>query len=130
MSVHPVLLEVFKNQFISIAEEMGVTLLRTAYSPNIKERKDFSCAVFDRHGDMVAQAAHIPVHLGAMPLSVKAAIKDLSFSELISHDLFSFVIFFQCNHLIGDICECSINIRPFQDGNDDKRSQIFTDPEE
>ncbi len=76
MKLNPILLEVFKNRFSSISEEMGVTLGRTAFSPNIKERHDFSCAVFDRNGDMIAQAAHIPVHLGSMPLSVKAALKD------------------------------------------------------
>ena len=52
MKVNPILLEVFKNRFSSIAEEMGVTLNRTALSPNIKERRDFSCAIFDGHGDM------------------------------------------------------------------------------
>ena len=75
MSVDPISLEVFKNMFESVAEEMGVALQRTAYSPNIKERRDFSCAVFDPHGNMVAQAADIPVHLGAMPASVKAALE-------------------------------------------------------
>lgn len=60
--------EVFRHLFISIAEEMGVTLERTSYSPNIKERRDYSCAVFDASGRLVAQAAHIPVHLGAFPL--------------------------------------------------------------
>ena len=70
----PIALEIFKNLFISVAEEMGVTLGRTAYSPNIKERRDFSCALFDPSGNMIAQAAHIPVHLGSMPLSVRAAI--------------------------------------------------------
>ncbi len=74
MTLNPILLEVFKNRFASISEEMGVTLIRTAFSPNIKERRDLSCAVFDHAGDMIAQAAHIPVHLGSMPLSVKAAI--------------------------------------------------------
>ncbi|MHC1788778.1 hydantoinase B/oxoprolinase family protein [Solidesulfovibrio sp.] len=74
MNITPVTLEVFKNKFASVAEEMGVALTRTAYSPNIKERRDFSCAVFDAGGAMVAQAAHIPVHLGSMPLSVRAAI--------------------------------------------------------
>jgi N-methylhydantoinase B len=74
MSVNPILLEVFKNRFSSIAEEMGVTLTHTAFSPNIKERRDLSCAVFDAKGDMIAQAAHIPVHLGSMPLSVKSAM--------------------------------------------------------
>jgi len=75
MRINPILLQVFKNRFAAIAEEMGVTLGRTAFSPNIKERRDYSCALFDRKGDMIAQAAHIPVHLGSMPLSVKAAIE-------------------------------------------------------
>lgn len=74
MTVNPILLEVFKNRFSSIAEEMGVTLTHTAFSPNIKERRDLSCAIFDARGDMIAQAAHIPVHLGSMPLSVKSAM--------------------------------------------------------
>ena len=78
MAVDPISLEVFKNMFISVAEEMGVTLLRTAYSPNIKERRDFSCAVFNPPGQMVAQAAHVPVHLGAMPASVRAALEVFS----------------------------------------------------
>lgn len=67
-------LAVFQNLFSSIADEMGVTIQRSAYSPNIKERKDFSCAIFSPQGEMVAQAAHIPVHLGSMPLSVRAAL--------------------------------------------------------
>ncbi len=73
--VDPVSLEIFKHLFASAAEEMGVTLGRTAYSPNIKERKDYSCACFDARGRLIAQAAHIPVHLGAMPASVQAAIE-------------------------------------------------------
>ncbi|WP_319760244.1 hydantoinase B/oxoprolinase family protein [Maridesulfovibrio sp.] len=81
MNVNPILLEVFKNRFAAISEEMGVTLTRTAFSPNIKERRDLSCAVFDRKGDMVAQAAHIPVHLGSMPLSVKSAIENSDFKD-------------------------------------------------
>jgi len=76
MKANPILLEVFKNRFSSIADEMGVVLGKTAFSPNIKERRDFSCAVFDKNGDMIAQAAHIPVHLGSMPLSVKSAIES------------------------------------------------------
>lgn len=67
-------LEVFKHLFASIAEEMGVRLMRSAYSPNIKERRDFSCALFDAAGDTIAQAAHIPVHLGSTPASVQAVI--------------------------------------------------------
>ena len=81
MKPNPILLEVFKNRFASISEEMGVTLNRTAFSPNIKERRDFSCAVFDKKGDMIAQAAHIPVHLGSMPMSVQAAIHDFEFAD-------------------------------------------------
>ena len=76
MKLNPILLEVFNNRFASISEEMGVCLMRTAYSPNIKERRDFSCALFDPAGEMVAQAAHIPVHLGSMPMSVKAAVQS------------------------------------------------------
>jgi N-methylhydantoinase B/oxoprolinase/acetone carboxylase alpha subunit len=71
---NPVALEVFRNLFYSVAEEMGVTLCRTSYSPNIRERRDYSCAVFDSRGHMVAQGEHMPVHLGSMPLSVEAAI--------------------------------------------------------
>ena len=74
MNTDPIKLELYKNMLTSVAEEMGVTLQRTAFSPNIKERLDFSCAVFDNTGKMVAQAAHIPVHLGSMPLSVLSAI--------------------------------------------------------
>ena len=70
----PVEFEVFKNLFLSIAEEMGVTLCRTGFSPNIKERLDYSCAVYDADGETIAQGDHMPVHLGAMPLSVRAAI--------------------------------------------------------
>jgi N-methylhydantoinase B len=75
MSVDAISLAVFKNLFASVAEEMGVTLQRASFSPNIKERLDFSCAVFDARGRMVAQAAHIPVHLGSMPASVAHALQ-------------------------------------------------------
>ena len=74
MKIHPVEFEVFKNLFLSIAEEMGVALCRTGFSPNIKERLDYSCAVYDAGGNTIAQGDHMPVHLGAMPLSVRAAI--------------------------------------------------------
>ncbi len=75
----PVMLEVFRNLFSSVAEEMGMVLTRCAFSPNIKERRDLSCAIFDEKGDMVAQAAHIPVHLGSMPFAVKSALSKFSF---------------------------------------------------
>ena len=67
-------LQLYRHRFAGVAEEMGVTLRRTAYSPNIKERLDFSCAVFDGAGRMIAQAAHIPAHLGAMPASVQTIL--------------------------------------------------------
>ena len=66
----PIKLEIFKHMFAAIPEEMGAVLQKSSYSPNIKERRDFSCALFDAEGNMIAQAAHIPVHLGAMPLTV------------------------------------------------------------
>ena len=72
--IDPVTLEVLRNQFESVAEEMGHVLIRGAYSPNITERQDCSTAIFDADGRMVAQAEHIPVHLGAMPQAVDAVI--------------------------------------------------------
>jgi N-methylhydantoinase B len=76
-AVDAITLEVFNHRLSAIAEEMGVTLCRSAFSPNIKERRDFSCALFDAGGALVAQAAHIPVHLGSTQLSVQAAIAAL-----------------------------------------------------
>ncbi|HET9305112.1 MAG TPA: hydantoinase B/oxoprolinase family protein [Candidatus Sulfotelmatobacter sp.] len=70
----PIELEIFKNLYHSIAEEMGAALRRTAFSPNIKERRDYSCAVFDSAGQVIAMGDHMPVHLGSMPMSVRAAI--------------------------------------------------------
>ncbi|SEH16857.1 N-methylhydantoinase B [Natronorubrum sediminis] len=75
-SIDPVTLEVLRNQLESVAEEMGQTLIRGAYSPNIKERRDCSTALFDAEGRMIAQAEHIPVHLGAMPAAVDAVLED------------------------------------------------------
>ena len=77
MRIHPVEFEVFKNVFLSIAEELGVALCRSSFSPNIKERLDYSCAVYDAKGGTIAQGDHMPVHLGAMPLSVRAAMDAL-----------------------------------------------------
>src|SRR5579871_6039414 len=70
----PIELEIFKNLYHSIAEEMCAALRRTAFSPNIKERRDYSCAVFDGQGGVIAMGDHMPVHLGSMPMSVRAAI--------------------------------------------------------
>jgi N-methylhydantoinase B len=74
--VDPVTLEVLRNACSAVAEEMNATLLRTAYSPNITDRRDCSCAIFDPDGGMIAQAENIPVHLGAMPFSVAAALEE------------------------------------------------------
>lgn len=73
--VDSVTLEVIRNGCIAIAEEMNANLIRTGYSPNIKERRDCSCALFDAEGEMISQAENMPVHLGAMPFSVAAAIE-------------------------------------------------------
>ncbi|MEB3210185.1 MAG: hydantoinase B/oxoprolinase family protein, partial [Leptolyngbyaceae bacterium] len=75
-SPDPVLLEIFNNLFMAIAEQMGFTLQNTSYSVNIKERLDFSCAIFDQHGQLVANAPHIPVHLGSMGESVQSLITE------------------------------------------------------
>ena len=74
ISLDPILLEIFKNLFFSAAEEMGIALCRSSFSPNIKERRDYSCAIFDKDAKMVSQAAHLPAHLGSMPMSVEHVI--------------------------------------------------------
>ena len=76
LSADPVLLEIFNNLFASVAEQMGVTLQKTSCSTNVKERLDFSCAIFDPDGNLVVNAPHIPVHLGAMSETVKRVIAD------------------------------------------------------
>jgi len=77
----PIELEIFKNLYHSIAEEMGAALRRTAFSPNIKERRDYSCAVFDAAGEVIAMGDHMPVHLGSMPMSVRAAIEAFAIDD-------------------------------------------------
>src|SRR5215213_1753905 len=72
----PTTLEIYRALFTSVAEEMGVALRRTAFSPNIKERRDYSCAVFDARGRVIAQGDHMPVHLGSMPMAVAAALRE------------------------------------------------------
>jgi N-methylhydantoinase B len=78
-AVDPVELAVFQSGVHSIAEEMGAALRRTAVSPNIKERRDYSCAVFDGQGRVIAMGDHMPVHLGSMPMSVEAAVEAIAF---------------------------------------------------
>jgi N-methylhydantoinase B len=84
MTIHPgdpIELAVFQSAVHSVAEEMGAALRRTALSPNIKERRDYSCAVFDGKGRVIAMGDHMPVHLGSMPMSVEAAIEAISFDQ-------------------------------------------------
>lgn len=73
----PTTLEIYRALYTSVAEEMGVALRRTAFSPNIKERRDYSCAVFDAKGNVIAQGDHMPVHLGSMPMAVAAALRQV-----------------------------------------------------
>ncbi len=81
----PISFEILKNSLISIAEEMGVVLRKSSFSPNIKERRDYSCALFNTSGQLIAQAEHIPVHLGAMPYSVQAVLKEFK-DDLVEGD--------------------------------------------
>src|SRR3954447_22670127 len=76
--VDAISLEIYRSALTAIAEEMGAVLTRSAYSPNIKERRDFTCALFDRAGRLVAQAAHIPVHLGAFPLLMEHLVPRIA----------------------------------------------------
>lgn len=76
--INPIDISIFQSTTHSIAEEMGAALRRTSYSPNIKERRDYSCAIFDETGQVIAMGDHMPVHLGSMPMSVKAAVDALS----------------------------------------------------
>src|SRR3977135_252651 len=73
----PITLEIYRALYTSVAEEMGIALRRTAFSPNIKERRDYSCAVFDASGRVIAQGDHMPVHLGSMPMAVAAALREV-----------------------------------------------------
>src|SRR5687768_17617376 len=73
----PITLEIYRALYTSVAEEMGIALRRTAFSPNIKERRDYSCAVFDSSGRVIAQGDHMPVHLGSMPMAVAAALSEV-----------------------------------------------------
>jgi N-methylhydantoinase B len=74
----PTTLEIYRALYTSVAEEMGISLRRTSFSPNIKERRDYSCAVFDANGRVIAQGDHMPVHLGSMPMAVAAALKEIN----------------------------------------------------
>jgi 5-oxoprolinase (ATP-hydrolysing) len=105
-SADPVMLEVFNNLFMSIAEQMGVTLQNTAYSVNIKERLDFSCAVFDGDGRLVANAPHMPVHLGSMDRSVETIIK-LNAGDIHPGDVFALNAPYNGGTHLPDITVCT-----------------------
>ena len=81
------MLEVFNNLFMNIAEQMGATLANTAFSVNIKERLDFYCALFNNHGALVANAPHVPVHLGSMSEAIRTVIK-LNKDNIFPRDVF------------------------------------------
>ena len=117
-AVDPVRLEIFNNLFMSIAERMGVTLQNTAYSVNIKERLDFSCAVFDRAGRLVANAPHMPVHLGSMDRSVETVIR-LNGAKLKPGDVYALNAPYNGGTHLPDITVCT----PVFDG--DGRDVLF-----
>jgi 5-oxoprolinase (ATP-hydrolysing) len=102
----PVMLELFNNLFMSIAEQMGVTLQNTAYSVNIKERLDFSCAVFDSDGRLVANAPHMPVHLGSMDRSVETVIR-LNAGDIHPGDVFALNAPYNGGTHLPDITVCT-----------------------
>ena len=102
----PVMLEIFNHLFMSIAEQMGVTLQNTAYSVNIKERLDFSCAVFDRDGRLIANAPHMPVHLGSMDRSVESIIRD-NIGRIRSGDVFALNAPYNGGTHLPDITVCT-----------------------
>jgi len=104
--VDPVRLEIFNNLFMSIAEQMGVTLQNTAYSVNIKERLDFSCAVFDAQGQLVANAPHMPVHLGSMDRSVETIIR-LNQDKIRPGDVFALNAPYNGGTHLPDITVCT-----------------------
>src|ERR1700740_1465284 len=81
LEIDPISLEVLRNALESIADEMGAVLKRTSFSPNIKERMDASCAIFDREAQLVAQAEHVPVHLGSMLRAVSATVAAVGGTE-------------------------------------------------
>ena len=116
MNHDPVKLEIFKHLFAAVADEMGMVLRKASFSPNIKERRDFSCALFDPQGRMVAQAAHIPVHLGSMPLSVRSAVDHFT-GDLHPGDVVILNDPFQGGTHLPDITMVSPVFLPGQKGN-------------
>ena len=77
----PIELNIFSSRVSALCDEMGLVLKRAAFSPNIKDRLDYSCAIFDQEGEMVAQADHMPVHLGSMSYAMRSIVQDLAWKE-------------------------------------------------
>ncbi len=123
----PIKLEIFKHLFAAAAEEMGTVLRKSSYSPNIKERRDFSCALFDAKGRLVAQAAHIPVHLGAMPLSVAAAVDHFG-NNLQPGDLIALNDPFRGGTHLPDITMVSPVFLPLFPGEDPEMRSLVLPP--
>ncbi|WP_250460927.1 hydantoinase B/oxoprolinase family protein [Microbulbifer litoralis] len=120
-SVDPVMLEIFNNLFMSIAEQMGAALEKTASSVNIKERRDFSCALFDRDGELIANAPHMPVHLGSMSESIKTVIRENA-SDMKDGDAFVLNAPYNGGTHLPDITV----IRPvFGEGSDDSGEELL-----
>ncbi|HUG43857.1 MAG TPA: hydantoinase B/oxoprolinase family protein [Acidobacteriota bacterium] len=117
--LHPVQIEIYRNLFTSIAEEMGTVLKRSAYSPNIKERRDYSCALFDGRGRVIAMGDHMPVHLGSMPLSVQAALEQLDFEP-------GDIVFLNDPFAGGSHLPDITLISPVFTGPDDQEPRFFT----
>ncbi|HSB72973.1 MAG TPA: hydantoinase B/oxoprolinase family protein, partial [Candidatus Methylomirabilis sp.] len=88
MSIDPIELEVVKNALLSVAEEMGVVLIRASQSTNIKERRDCSCGIFDRQGATIAQAEHVPMHLGSMLGIISAILERYPLARIRPGDMF------------------------------------------
>ena len=119
--IDPITFQVIKNSLLSAAEEMKIVLAKTAYSPILKLAGDYSCGIFDASGNMVAQGPDIPIHLGSMPLSVKAILarsNDISPGDVFIHNDPYFGGFppprCQCNHPIylNAACSLRLHLRP------------------
>ena len=103
----PTTLEIYRALYTSVAEEMGIALRRTAFSPNIKERRDYSCAVFDSRGRVIAQGDHMPVHLGSMPMAVASALNHI---ELQPGDVVALTIL-RRRHASADCYACDASVQ-------------------
>jgi N-methylhydantoinase B len=125
----PTTLEIYRALYTSVAEEMGVTLRRTSFSPNIKERRDYSCAVFDASGRVIAQGDHMPVHLGSMPMAVAAALRDVKIGPgdvVAVNDPFAGGTHLPDVTLVSSVVSCQLSVaKKKQRTTDDGRRTLF-----